>query len=78
LNGRPFTTRDRDNDRRYNQNCAVDGHGTNATGGWWHYDCFQINLNYNYAGPYGFFYLGDKWHYPSFVEIKIRKVGCST
>jgi len=77
LNGQPFTTRDRDNDRS-SRNCAVDGHGTNATGGWWHNNCFYINLNYNYAGPRGFTYLGDKWYYPSFVEMKIRKVGCAT
>jgi len=32
LNGQPFTTRDRDNDNLGNRNCAVDGHGTNATG----------------------------------------------
>jgi len=77
LNGQPFTTRDRDNDNHSNKNCAVDGHGTDATGGWWHHNCFYINLNYNYAGPYGFIVPDHKWHIPSFVEMKIRKVGCA-
>ena len=76
LNRQQFTTRDRDNDENNDRNCAVDAYGVNATGGWWHSYCFDINLNYNYAGPYGIIYLGDKWHYPSFAEMKIRKVGC--
>jgi len=82
LNGKPFTTRDRDNDYNWRDNCAVVGNSglANATGGWWHNNCFHINLNYNYAGPprYPFIYLRDKWHVPSFIEMKIRKVGCNT
>ena len=79
LNGQVFTTRDRDNDKRSSQNCAIDGHGAKATGGWWHNNCFNINLNYNYAGYQGlaFIFLGDKYHVPLFVEMKIREVGCT-
>ena len=43
--GMMFTTRDRDNDRKYN-NCAVE----TFTGGWWYNMCTLINPNGNYEG----------------------------
>ena len=39
-NGRPFSTRDRDNDG----NCAAS-----YGGAWWHYSCFHSNLNGKYV-----------------------------
>ena len=45
-NGMMFTTRDRDNDRLSNYNCASDLY----RGGWWYRDCARINLNGNYEG----------------------------
>jgi len=75
LNGQQFTTYDRDNDA-WSGNCAVNGLGSTAPGGWWYKDCFHINLNYNYQGPSGFMYF-DKWYTPSFIEMKIRPTNCS-
>ena len=73
LNGQPFSTRDKGN------GCAINGHGSTAPGGWWYSGCFYINLNYNYGGPHGFisYNSGNSWHTPSFIEMKIRPVGCS-
>ena len=77
LNGRPFTTRDRDNDAN-GGNCAIDGHGSTAPGGWWYKNCFYINLNYNYGGRQGFISYDRRiWHTPWFIEMKIRPVGCA-
>ena len=80
LNGQQFSTYDRDNDLLQGVNCALNGHGAES-GGWWHWQCNHINLNYNYnheSGVWarGFFYLGDKWHDPKFIEMKIRPVNC--
>ena len=75
LNGQQFTTYDRDNDI-WAFNCAVEGHGSTAPGGWWHRNCFQINLNYNYGGPHGFIWLGSGWYSPPFIEMKIRPLNC--
>ena len=75
INGRPFTTRDQDNDGSRG-NCAINGHGSVAPGGWWYSNCFYINLNYNYGGRLGFIRLGSDWLSPSFAEMKIRPVGC--
>ncbi|KAK0407176.1 hypothetical protein QR680_019055 [Steinernema hermaphroditum] len=44
-NNQPFTTVDRDNDRRVSKNCAV----FRNFGGWWHRDCGFMALN----GKYG-------------------------
>ena len=44
-NGTMFTTRDRDNDSRYN-NCASDLY----RGGWWYIRCTRISLNGDYEG----------------------------
>ena len=42
-NGRPFSTKDRDNDEWPGGNCAVERHGA-----WWYGGCFQSNLNGKY------------------------------
>ena len=74
LNGQQFSTRDRDNDNSRNH-CALESHGSTAPGGWWHKNCFYINLNYNYGAPNGFIRF-DKWYSPQFIEMKIRPVNC--
>ena len=76
LNGQQFTTYDNDNDAWAQDNCAVNGYRSTAPGGWWYNDCFYINLNYNYGGPYGFIYIAGKWYSPPFIEMKIRPVNC--
>ena len=40
-NNLAFTTSDRDNDARNNENCAVDYN----QGGWWYKDCASSSLN---------------------------------
>jgi len=76
-NGQQFTTRDRDNDRKSNGNCAVDAYGSTAAGGWWYNNCFYVNLNKKYRGPHGFMYLAGTWNSPSFIEMKIRPTNCN-
>ena len=75
INGQQFTTYDRDNDQWSSNNCAVNGHGSTAPGGWWYSHCFLINLNYNYGGPYGFIWLPG-YYSPLFIEMKIRPTNC--
>ena len=76
INGEQFTTYDRDNDI-WRGNCALNGHG-GESGGWWHKQCNNINLNYNYnhTGRWGFMQLAGKWYDPKFAEMKIRPVNC--
>ena len=77
INGQQFSTYDRDNDAWNDGNCADDGHG-DESGGWWHWRCNHINLNYNYnhTGVWGFMYLAGNWYDPKFTEMKIRPVNC--
>ena len=71
-NGRPFKTVD----QPQGSQCPINGHGSQAPGGWWYGSgCFHINLNYNHGGQNGFIWLGN-WFSPTFVEMKIRPYGC--
>ena len=72
INNVQFATRDRVDIN----NCAVNGHDSTAPGGWWHRNCFYINLNYNYGGRFGFIKLSGTWYTPKFIEMKIRPVNC--
>ena len=74
INGQQFSTRNRAND--HDKDCAITAHGSTAPGGWWHYNCFHINLNYNHGGPLGFINLAGQWYNPIFIEMKIRPVNC--
>ena len=79
-NGRPFSTRDRDNDT-WSRNCAaVYG------GGWWFHSCYVRGTNLN--GPYIIQVPGDSgsrlaWHDGSIyrhytkVQMKIRPKRCT-
>ena len=72
INNEQFSTYDRVD----NYNCAINGHGSTAPGGWWHRNCFYINLNYNHGGRLGFINLASTWYSPPFIEMKIRPVNC--
>ena len=72
LNGMPFTTKDKDNDK-WSKNCAVDTAGSNA-GGWWYHSCSNIFINNKYKSSIGIYL--DAWKALSFTEIKIKPVNC--
>ena len=74
LNGRKFTTYDNDNDF-YSNNCAGE---TKGNGGWWHRNCWNINLNYHYnPTSHDFMYLASTWYNPRWIEMKIRPLNCT-
>ena len=75
INGQQFSTLDRDNDGR-SGHCALKSHGSTAPGGWWHNNCFHVNLNYNYGAPNGFIRLAGTWYSPPFIEMKIHTSNC--
>ena len=75
LDGMKFTTKDRDNDKDENKNCAKDRDGGNA-GGWWHNACTYIHANRQYKHQYTI-YLNGKWHLLIFMEIKIKPTTCN-
>ena len=75
VNNMQFTTRDRDNDKGNNYNCAVHHAGGNA-GGWWYNFCSHIFLNNQYNNYYSV-YLNNQRHSLPFIEIKIRPVNCN-
>ena len=56
LNGRAFTTYDRDNDAS-NSNCAVGWHGA-----WWYNSCGGSNLNGRYYGDARIGTVGIAWY----------------
>ena len=68
LNGMPFSTKDKDNDK-WSNNCAV-----RDAGGWWYNQCSHIFLNHQYKSTIGI-YLGG-WKALSFIEMKIRPINC--
>ena len=76
LNGKPFSTYDRDNDSNQKQRCA-----RKYRGAWWYSDCGQSNLNglfekpFGEVNPAGIFWnvLGNNKTL-SFVEMKARRV----
>lgn len=75
--GMPFSTRDRDHDNRYYDNCAEV-----YSGGWWFNDCFESHLNgkfYQFGSHQDYFQRdGMMWNtihsYSSlkFVEMMIK------
>ena len=71
LNGMPFTTKDKDNDK-WSSNCAVNNAGD--AGGWWYNACSNIHLNHIHKSSPGI-YLGG-WKSLSFTEMKIKPVNC--
>lgn len=73
INGRPFTTKDRDNDN-WSKNCAISSAGSNA-GGWWYNACTNIFLNHQYKSSYGMV-IDKSWNALSFTEMKIRPLNC--
>ena len=73
LNNMPFTTKDRDNDRWFN-NCAVSSAGGNV-GGWWYSVCSHILLNNQYKKIHVINFSGS-WYALSFTEMKIRPLNC--
>ena len=76
INGQQFSTLDRDNDKDSNRHCALKSYGSTAPGGWWHKNCFNINLNYSYRARNEFILLANKWYSPPFIEMKIRTSKC--
>ena len=74
LNGMPFTTKDKDNDK-WSNNCAVKDAGGNA-GGWWYNTCSHIFVNNQYKSSIGV-YLSSKWNMLSFTEMKVRPKDCA-
>ena len=74
LNGKKFTTKDRDNDENSN-NCAANGHHDNDAGGWWYGSCSYIHLNHQYGNKHSI-YLNGKWYPLPFIEMKIKPYKC--
>ena len=74
LNGMPFTTKDKDNDKS-NVNCAVT-HGGGDAGGWWYNSCTLMFTNNQHNSSFGV-YLGHKWNMLSFTEMKVRPINCA-
>ena len=74
LNTMKFTTRDKDNDRWPNDNCA--NRVAVNSGGWWYNSCGTIYLNNQYKHKYGVS-LNRKYHSLSFIEMKMRPKNCT-
>ncbi|XP_050095289.1 angiopoietin-related protein 1-like [Anopheles aquasalis] len=72
--GSMFTTKDRDNDEKQDQNCAEK-----YKGGWWYKDCLSANLNGVYASPddlqtskITWYWFGKDWRRLSYTRMMIR------
>ena len=78
-NGMYFTTRDSHNDPWVNGNCALLHGPTKPTGGWWHRDCWHVNLNNYYNNNIYGIHLNNEWisKLPTFTEMKIRPHNCN-
>ena len=74
LNGMKFSTKERENDKHNNDNCAVDHAGGNA-GGWWYRHCSHIYLNHQYNHSLSI-YLNNRFHPLPFIEMKIKPYKC--
>lgn len=66
-NGRPFTTKDRDNDA-YGYNCA-----SSYSGAWWYNACYHSELNRQFGSLYWYNFPGG-YYYIRKTEMKIRRV----
>ena len=77
-NGMYFTTKDSDNDLNP-RNCALYYGPANPTGGWWYSSCWTIApYILRYGRGADAVYLNGKYHYLSFMEIKIRPQNCTS
>jgi len=75
-NNMKFSTYDNDNDKR-SENCAQKAYGIPNNGGWWHNDCWLINLSLEYNhSRFGFIHLANAWYNPRWIEMKIRPLNC--
>ena len=75
LNTMKFTTRDQDNDRGSNYNCAITANSSRS-GGWWYNSCAYIYPNSQYNNKYAI-KLNYQYHSLSFIEMKIRPTNCT-
>ncbi|XP_065894761.1 fibrinogen C domain-containing protein 1-B-like [Dysidea avara] len=76
LNGMKFTTKDQDNDKASNNNCAANSwHGHNS-GGWWYSDCAHIHFNHQYKHGQSI-HLYGRWYSLPLIEMKIRPKDCN-
>jgi len=73
LNGMPFTTRDRDNDK-WGNNCAKDNIGN--AGGWWYRGCSHMRINHESIKTHGIYLSGHGVISLSFTEMKIKPINC--
>ena len=74
-NGMYFTTKDQDNDK-WSKNCAIDNWSKTPTGGWWHKDCSNVQLNTLYKHESAIL-LNSNLHPLPFIEMKIRPHNCN-
>ena len=73
-----FSTYDNDNDKHSSANCAAQIDNAKDNGGWWHNNCWHINLNIKYnPAQWGFMYLAGTWYNPRWIEMKIRPLNCT-
>ena len=77
-NGAYFTTKDNDNDRWGENNCALHN-AVHPNGGWWYTRCWEFNPNNSPKQDQYGIYLNGQWDHkqPPFIEIKIRPHNCN-